>query len=213
MRRHVVKQRECLVSIARQYGFADPSTIYDDPGNEELRQKRPHPNVLFPGDEVVIPEPDTTTITIRTGKRTKLVATVARRELRLRLTGAGGVALANEPFTVEASGEVAGGTTDGAGLLVASVSGRAVSAVVTAAGLTWSVRLGALDPIGDTPDGGSSGALARLANLGFLFAGSPPPSPEALAAALRAFQREQGLEETGELDSATASKVQEAHGS
>lgn len=213
MATHVVRQGECLTSIARRYGFADSKTIYDDPGNAALRQRRPNPNVLFPGDEVFIPARDGQPITIRTGKRTRLVATVPRRELRLRLFGEGGAPLANAPFVVEAGAEVAGGETDGEGLLRASVAGHARSAVVTAAGLTWSVRLGELDPLRDAVDGGESGARARLANLGFLPRGGTVPSPEELLAATRAFQRAQGLDETGELDSTTSSRLEEAHGS
>ena len=54
--KHVVKQGECLSSIAKQYGFADYRTIYDHPLNAELKRKRPDPNIIQPGDVVWIPD-------------------------------------------------------------------------------------------------------------------------------------------------------------
>src|SRR6185503_16392045 len=53
---HVVKQGECLSSIARKYGFADYHTIYDDPANARLKKLRGNPNVVQPGDQLFIPE-------------------------------------------------------------------------------------------------------------------------------------------------------------
>ena len=52
---HVVKQGEHLSSIARDNGFASFRTIFNDPGNADLKAKR-DPHVLFPGDKVVIPD-------------------------------------------------------------------------------------------------------------------------------------------------------------
>ena len=53
---HEVKQGECLSSIARRFGFRDWKKIYQHPMNADLRQKRPNPNVLHPGDRIFISE-------------------------------------------------------------------------------------------------------------------------------------------------------------
>ena len=53
---HTVEKGECMTSISRQYGFADYHTVYDHPQNKGLKDKRKNPNMLFPGDEVFIPE-------------------------------------------------------------------------------------------------------------------------------------------------------------
>ena len=50
---HKVKQGECISSIAEDYGFSW-ERIWNDLNNEELKQKRKDPNILYPGDEVVI---------------------------------------------------------------------------------------------------------------------------------------------------------------
>lgn len=53
---HTVAQGDTLISIAHQYGFCDWKTIYFDGSNSELREQRPDPMVLAPGDEVHIPD-------------------------------------------------------------------------------------------------------------------------------------------------------------
>ena len=50
---YVVKQGDCMSSIAAQFGFLW-QTLWDL--NPDLKLKRNNPNVLFPGDIVVIPE-------------------------------------------------------------------------------------------------------------------------------------------------------------
>src|ERR1051325_8947818 len=56
MATHVVKKGESLSTIARQYGHSDWKAIYDHPANAGFKKKRPNPNVIHPGDVVVIPD-------------------------------------------------------------------------------------------------------------------------------------------------------------
>ncbi len=53
---HVVQQGECLSSITKCYGFADWRDIYNRPQNAPFRAKRPNPNIIYPKDEVFIPD-------------------------------------------------------------------------------------------------------------------------------------------------------------
>ena len=51
---HVVRPGDTLTRIAKQHGVADWRTIYYAPENAEFRRKRPNPDRIFPGDQIVI---------------------------------------------------------------------------------------------------------------------------------------------------------------
>lgn len=212
MATHVVRQGECLTSIARRYGFADPKAIYDDPGNAELRQKRTNPNLLFPGDQVFIPERDSTPITIRTGKRARLVATVPMREIRLVFKDLSGAPLSDAPFRLVAGDREIEGQTDRNGLLEAKVAAGLGTITLEMGGRSQVLRVGSLNPLSEVGDGGVSGVQDRLANLGY------PPGPTdgelgpMTAAAIRKFQEESGLETNGRIDEALIRALVAAHG-
>lgn len=52
--RHVVQPGDTLTRIARLYGIADWRSIYYAPENSEFRRRRPNPDRIYPGDEIVI---------------------------------------------------------------------------------------------------------------------------------------------------------------
>lgn len=52
---HIVEAGETLSGIAESYGFDDYHCLYDAWVNPELVAKRPDPNRIFSGDEIVIP--------------------------------------------------------------------------------------------------------------------------------------------------------------
>ena len=51
---YTVLQGDCLSSIAKKHGFADWRVIYDHPNNSEFKKKRPDPNLIYPGDVIVL---------------------------------------------------------------------------------------------------------------------------------------------------------------
>ena len=85
MPNHTVEQGECLSRIAAQYGFRDYQTIYNDPGNAELRQKRPDPNMLFPGDIIFIPDKARKDVAAETTKVHHFRVPGSQRFLRIRV--------------------------------------------------------------------------------------------------------------------------------
>src|SRR5689334_22802404 len=80
---HTVAQGEHLSGIAWTYGFSDYRTIWNHPNNAGLKTKRQNPNVLFPGDELFIPDRDCGEAARSTDQRHEFV--LARPVLKLRL--------------------------------------------------------------------------------------------------------------------------------
>src|SRR5215472_1360060 len=80
---HIVEQGEHLSLIAKKYGFPDYKIVWDHPENADLRKLRKNPNILFPGDEVFIPDKEEKEESGSTDKRHSFV--VDKEKLKLRL--------------------------------------------------------------------------------------------------------------------------------
>ncbi len=201
-----------MTTIALQYGFRDPKVVYQHPDNADLRQLRPDPDVLYPGDVVNVPDPDPKKLPAATGAKHKyVVKSPPKRVLRLAFQSVDGKPLANADYTLSYGDQEISGTTDGDGMLEQLVPYDLDAASVLIDGDQHDLALGCLDPAKDTDDGGASGAQARLANLGY-GAGDSGEIDDVTRAAIAAFQRDAGLTESGELDDATQAKLLEAHG-
>lgn len=211
---HVVRQGECFLLIARCHGFADFQRVYEHPDNAELRRKRPNPNVLFPGDSVVIPDRGSPKQkpNLSTGRSHPFTLKVPGRYLRVALRDAQGAPLSGRPYLLTFGPEVIEGSTDDAGFLEAKVPFSVSQVTLECEGHSWELALGALRPMKDTPDDGVSGAEARLMNLGYALEPTGKMTLE-LRSAIRAFQHQCGLEVTGRLDAETLQKLEELHGS
>ena len=210
---HVVQQGECLSKIAARYGFGDYRVLYDHPDNAELKKKRVNPNVLEPGDRIVIPDKDLKVEEgLATGKLHRFRVRRPRKELRLKLEGHDGKPLAGAAYVLDVGGERHEGTTDGDGKLEQKVPVSETTGTLTIAGRVLHLRLGHLNPL-DAADGGISGAQGRLSNLGY----NPGPADGVLGrrtrTALALFQHDEKLDVTGKLDDTTKKKLEEKHGS
>lgn len=213
MTAHVVKQGECLSSIAARHGLTWRQ-LWEDPANATLRQRRKDPHVLHPGDEVTIPAPAppraalaldkvTTIVRRRRGHRPLVLHVVDSadapiRDAEYRLTFEGGAALT--------------GRTDERGVLRTELPVEVEEAELEVGAWRFPLLIGHLNPLEDVTDDGLSGAQGRLANLGY----DPGPADGAMgprtAAALRAFQHAEGLDVTGALDGPTRERLRARHG-
>jgi len=211
---HTVRQGECLSGIARQYGFKDWTVLYDDPANAELKQRRPNPNVLCPGDLVAIPDPRPTLARRATGDWHEFA--VEREEVRLKvqLMGLDGKALANQAYQLTVDGQKREGTTDGSGLVDEPVDVKTKTAelkVTLPAGeetqeLTWQLNIGSLDPVTTT-----AGMQARLAHLQYYTGAIDGKLGPLTRGAVLAFQQCAGLDATGVPDEGTLNELKKQH--
>jgi N-acetylmuramoyl-L-alanine amidase len=197
---HTVQQGECLASIAKKYGFADWHTIYDDGSNSAFRTKRPDPHVLFPGDRLNIPDKNVKTESCATAM--VHVFRLARKQTRLRIIvrGIDRQPLAAKKYKLTVEGEVHEGVLPGDGLLDELIPANALEGelkVWTEDDFpdfvdTWKLNLGHLDPVESL-----TGVQARLNNLGYDCGPVDGVNGPRTQAAVKAFQKDHGLEVDG----------------
>lgn len=211
---HVVQQGESLSAIAHRYGFFDARTVYDDPSNAGLRDKRPDPDLLYPGDEVVIPDREARTETGATDRRHRFSVRGKRSVLRIFLRDILDEPLAGVPYDLEIDGQkvVEGRPTGADGLVEHPIAPDARRGTLTTPEWTWTFAIGALNPIPQTPDDGISGVQGRLWNLGYDTGPIDGVLGKRTAAALRHFQEDQHLPVTGRADPATVARLVQVHG-
>jgi N-acetylmuramoyl-L-alanine amidase len=167
MPHHTVQPGECLVRIAARHGYRDYRTVYEHPLNAELRQKRPDPNLLFPGDVVVIPDKTPRIEQATTDQAHRYRLSTQRRMLRLVLLNLDGKPMAEQAYTLDIEGRLIEGITDGDGLLEQPIPLDAVNGQLSTDRYVWPLNIAHLNPIEDTQDNGVTGIQARLRNLGY----------------------------------------------
>ena len=202
MPNHVVEQGDCLSSIGAKYGFF-PLTLWNHADNAELKELRKDPNVLLEGDVVVIPDKTIKEESCATEQKHKFKkkGTPAKIKIRLMLDDE---PRANEPYKLCIDGTWSEGNLDGDGFLEQVIPPGAVRGILRVGSGErideYELALGTLDPI-DT----DSGASGRLRGLGYHHEDDATP-------AIRAFQKKEGLEESGELTEETRQKLKERFG-
>lgn len=226
--RHVLEAGECLESLARRHGFKDGKTIYDGPDNADLRKKRAAPADVMPGDTVVIPDRKKRDIAINKGKVNRFKIHLPEAMLRVHVCDEAGQPLAGKPYELTIYDDTVEGktTSDGAVEAPVSLNVKAAKLVVydsaakDGARWVWSLKIANLD----APET-RAGAWQRLANLGYWSPGEAPEQTNSsagalsdeswvdpLALAIRAFQHDEQLDETGRIDDATRKRLVERHG-
>ncbi|MDC0719184.1 peptidoglycan-binding domain-containing protein [Nannocystis bainbridge] len=205
-----VEPGDCLSSIAYEHGFFS-ATVWNAGANAGLRSARREPNLLVPGDVVVIPDRRDKGVGCPTDQRTLF----RRRGVPARLN-LGFVEdeepCADTPYVLLVDGARFEGVTDGEGRLSVPISPAARQArVILGVGpeaVEYTFNLGRLLP----PDQ-DDGVRARLENFGHSCGGETGPLGPQTAAALRNFQVEQGLAPSGIVDDETRARLSAHHGS
>lgn len=202
-----------MSSIAAKYGFADWKAIYEHGDNAALRKKRPNPNVIHPGDRVVIPDREVKQVGCATGEAHKFQVKAQQTRLKIRFRDADGNAYGDRKYKLTVGAATFEGRTDGDGLVDQPVPPHESRGELVVwlhgedtDGYKFPLDLGALDPPEEI-----SGAQARLINLGFDGVAVSGALDEVTREALLAFQKKHGLTESGALDDATTAALRRHH--
>lgn len=206
---YVVKQGDCISSIAREAGHFW-QTIWNDPANAQLKQVRKNPNILLPGDRVMVPPLRLREESGQTEQRHKFRRKGIPEFLRLRLLTENDEPVASQPYCLEIDGQLIDGRTGDDGEIEIPIQPNAKRGklILTQMGEEYDLMLGEMDPIDSL-----GGVQARLENLGFDTGGEEACAEETTRQALRNFQERYGLPVTGEPDPSTRNKLNELHGS
>lgn len=214
---HIVKQGEYLSLIADSYGLHSFKKVWDDPANAELKKLRKNPNVLLPGDELVIPDTDKKEESGQTEMRHQFVLLGEPLALRLVIKNESAEPVADTPCLLDLDGNLNELRTDSSGKVQLDVprSTRQGRLIIEnedlAIHLALPVGVGELDPF-DT----ITGQIGRLNNLGY-DAGDVQKLADAAAterfrSAVEEFQCNEKLKVDGVCGPVTQAKLRDVHG-
>jgi N-acetylmuramoyl-L-alanine amidase len=207
---YVIKEGDCLINISHQNGLFW-ETVWADPGNAGLKDRRKDPFTLMEGDVLHVPaiRPRIEQGATDMMHRFQLKSTPAKLKLRL-------LDIQDEPrkgltYWITINGaELPGGPfqTDGDGGIEHWIPPDAKQGklIVTAGSEEYDLQLGHLDPMTEI-----SGLQARLANLGFYQGPIDGKMSEEVSDVIYDFQLANDLVPTGEIDDDVKNLLFERH--
>ena len=213
---YTIDQGDCLANITERFGFSSYRTVWNHPKNAELRERRPNPNVLCPGDVIYIPERETKTTNHSTDAKHGFIVRKPVVVLRIVVQDEDGKPIGSANYRLVVGIESFEGTTGNDGTIEHPIAPDLQSAVLDFRyrkpnGVTthqsWNLKLGHLDDVA-----APTGIQARLNNLGFdcgLVDGVIGPKTEA---AIRGFQQWAGLDVDGVAGPQTQEELKSSHG-
>jgi len=209
-----VNQGECLSSISKKFGFKNWNALYDHPKNKSLKEKRPNPSLISPGDEIFIPDRQQKTESCEGKKKHVFVKKVPRVHFRVKLKDEQGDPFDKKKYILEVGGVKYEGTTD-KGEVKEEIPADAERAKLSLwwndddpdEVHEWDLDLGHLDPIEEI-----SGVQGRLKNLGYEIFRISGEIDTSTLHALKKFQSAYNLDATGELTDETRHKLKQIYG-
>jgi len=211
---YTVQQGDHISKIAHAYGFSRYETIWDDPNNADLKQKRQDPNVLLPGDSVYIPDRQNREESRSTDQKHAFVKKATDLKLRLTLVDQFEEPIANAPCILSLGGSSSNVTTDADGRIEQDIKPDVHDGFLviqdpqTPFNDTQIVfKIGDLDPVDEV-----SGEIARLNNLGYFAGDVNQPDQTAFESAVEEFQCDNSLTVDGVCGPVTQAKLKQVHG-
>jgi len=211
---HTVQQGDYLSKIAADHGFASHLPIWNHGQNADLKQLRKNPEVLYPGDQVFVPEKETKVESRGTEVRHKFRALKETLKLRLTVLDMSQQPVANKPCQLTVDGTVYNLTTDGTGLVEQEVPRQATTGRLVMDDDTVPIHLdvklliGHLDPATE-----KSGQIGRLENLGYHTGSGGPDEERLFKRAVEEFQCDHHLAVDGICGPQTQAALERVHGS
>jgi len=212
---YTVQQGDYLSKIAKQFGFSDYRTIWNHPDNSKLKSKRKNPNVLYPGDKLVIPNRNLREENCAVDRRHIFEMKGWGLRLRLVLEDMYEKPIANAQCLLAIEGDFRRITTDGQGKIDEPLRPGTTSATLIIQDAKQThlnfveipIKIGHLDPFEEL-----SGQRARLKNLGYFPGNANDKNDPAFVTAVERFQAEHGLTVDGICGPKTQGKLKDVHG-
>lgn len=210
-----VKRGDTIVEIARRHGFRQWEPIWKHEKNLELRIARRFPDVLAPGDKIFVPEKVPKKFQCEMDRRHTFRVRNLKQRIQQKIIDAEGNPLPGLTYELKAGSKVIKDQTDGQGILTAEIPLDIKSVELklwiedgdnSKECLTWTLELGQLEPVETV-----YGLKGRLTNLGYDCGPVNDQFDEQAKMALRAFQSDFDLPQTGERDGRTLRKLVEIH--
>ncbi len=210
MLEYIVKQGDCINSIAFKFGFF-PKTIWDHTKNASLKELRKDPSILFEGDRVFIPEKDQKNEIAFFDKRNRFKMKGVPAKLCLKIFSYDNEEMKNASYKLEIGGNITEGKLSSNGVLNISIPPNIKKAKLIVEDdtnlITYILNIGNLDPLETI-----SGIQERLNNLGFDCGMINGQFNSKMGEALKKFQKNHNLEITGKINKETKDKLKEVHG-
>jgi hypothetical protein len=210
---YVVKQGDYLAKLAKQFGLP-ANAIWNHPNNSDLKQKRPNPNVLFPGDQLHIPDLKAREESCNTDQLHGFETAFPTLRLRLVLEDRFKQPIANANCVLGVGSDFQNLTTDGNGKIDQLIQPGAQQGFVAIQdpqnpidGERIPLKIGDLDPIEEV-----SGQTGRLNNLGYFAGDVDDPDENSFLSAVEEFQCDFGLLVDGVCGPNTQAKLKQVHG-
>lgn len=202
-----IAQADTTIQQAERHGFY-ARTVWDHPANAALKELRSDMNALQPGDQLVIPDKRITSVMKASGARHRFKRHGIPAKFVLQLLE-NSEPRASQQYRLIVEDRLFKGTTDAHGVLSEYIPAQAKEGTlyIGPENLKITLQFGDMDPVEEL-----SGVQKRLHNLGY----DPGPAegqwtPET-SEAIRQFQAQFGLEQTGEVDKPTRDKLDELYG-
>lgn len=187
-----------------------PKDVWDRSENADLKRLRKDMSVLMAGDVLFLPDLVEKEESAATEKKHRYRRKSVPAKIAFKLLDERGQPRPNVKYILRIDHQNFDGTTDSEATVEFYVPPDARSAKIEIpdTGEVFDMGVGHMDPI-DT----DSGVALRLSNLGYpVTIAETGPDPDSLAGAVRAFQKRNDIDETGEIDDDTRAKLQDMAG-